>query len=104
MTISDETLMAYADGELDAAARAAGGPLERPLTIHPAGDHPGGAAVQMVLSSRAKPGGSCRPFALGGGVSPSGLACRRGEGGQVQALPQKPGAADVSGYRTAAST
>jgi hypothetical protein len=106
----EETLMAYADGELEeaysaelsegipdgllTAARGAGGALvargqlAKALSNQLAAEQSRNSTVRIGLSYLAKTGDYCRTFALSGTVSPSGLACRHGEEwGQIAGEP-----------------
>ena len=89
-----------ADGAL-----AARGELAEALSNQLAAEQSRASSVQIGLSFLAKSGDYCRTFALSGGPSLSGLACRQGNEWQVQAVTQgsdeAPGASE---YRTAGST
>ena len=89
-----------ADGAL-----AARGRLAEALSSQLAAEQSRASSVQIGLSFVAKSGEYCRTFALSGAPSLSGLACRRGEEWQVQAVIQgSDEAAGASEYRTAGST
>jgi hypothetical protein len=88
-----------ADGAL-----VARGQLAQALSNQLAAEQSRASSVQIGLSFLAKSGDYCRTFALSGGQSPSGLACRHGEEWQVRAVTQgADGAAGASEYRTAGS-
>jgi anti-sigma factor RsiW len=95
---TESPLMRSAGGAL-----VARGELAKALSNQLAADQSQSSAVQIGVSFRAKSGDYCRTFALSGAVSPSGLACRRADQWQVQALSQEPGTVSGSEYRTAGS-
>ena len=130
MSIPDETLMAFVDGELGAASlvvglgvgfllwRDGGGTfvqrpdgsllasrsLSRALSSQLTADASASSAVQMGLSYRAKSGDYCRTFQLQGAASRTGLACHRGSDWQIQMLtPSVATGSDTQNLRTAAS-
>jgi anti-sigma-K factor RskA len=89
-----------ADGAL-----VARGQLAQALSNQLAAEQSRASSVQIGLSFLAKSGDYCRTFALSGGQSPAGVACRHGEEWQVRAVTQ--GSDEVAGaaeYRTAGST
>src|SRR5256885_438663 len=117
MNFSDETLMTYADGELDAASRAvleaamAADPQlaqrvarHRALREHLGSDRPPGAAVRIGVSFRAGSGDYCRPFVLRQKGALAGLACRGHEVWRLEVGAQNPlPPAAAAAYRPAGS-
>jgi hypothetical protein len=79
------------------------GPLAQALSSQLMAEQSSRSDVLIGLSFLAKSGDYCRTFALTAAVPQSGLACRRGEGWQVQALVQG-SSGSSSDYRTAGSS
>jgi hypothetical protein len=93
-------LVRGADGEL-----LARGPLAQALSSQLVAEQSSRSGVLIGLSFLAKSGEYCRTFALPAAVPQSGLACRHGEGWQVQALIQgSGGTGSTSEFRTAGSS
>jgi hypothetical protein len=81
------------------------GQLAQALTSQLVAEQSSRSGVLIGLSFLARSGDYCRTFALSAAVPQSGLACRHGEGWQVQALIRGSGATGGSSeYRTAGSS
>lgn len=82
-------------------AWVARGDLAAALSHQLAAEQTANSKIRMGVSYLAKSGEYCRAFQMTGASSPAGIACRRGDEWQLEALAQ--GLSDGGEYRTAGS-
>lgn len=101
---SDVEPITSRDGQLLASGALAQA-LSTQLASTPSAPGKARATVQIGVSFRDKSGDYCRTFALGDASAIAGLACRNGDGWQLDVLARAQDSADAAAqYRPAASS
>jgi hypothetical protein len=91
--------------ELDANGLAAGPVLSAALTGQLAGDPPSGEGIAIGISFRNRGGSACRTFSVSDRSGLAGIACRNGNGWQIDTLAGHAAPSQgPAGYRQAATS